>query len=449
LIKKRFFLKFLKPFLKKEKPMNNKNVIIKKEIKNIIKKINEILSIEKINEIAQQTNAIDKRIRSMSLYSYTLTMILANTLEKEISISAIIDKAIENNIIEREGITDAALSYQVDKRGSDFFKKLFEELMKIAVFFPRKTRRKIIRSFNKVNVFDATVIKLCEKLIGTYKGSNGKSSLKLHFRYNYNSGIPEGICITEGKNSDLTNMVLEDTITPNTLYLQDLGYYDFDLFKQYCENDCYFVSRVKINAKCVILKDLSGRHKELECMEMDRFKNACSFDFEYDLLVKLENDLIVRLVKVYSESDNKYYRYYTNLFDTDEWSIWDIKDLYTLRWSIEIFFRDLKHVLGCIHMVFRTKDRILSQIYSALCYYVIVRIFMFVASFEDNKNLDYYSFSYCSRFVKMNIVSLYKQYLLSEMFDVKDFVNHCLFDIKNKGGKKHYSTLSKRNKRLT
>lgn len=429
--------------------MNSKNVIINKEIKNIIKKINEILSVEKINEIAQQTNAADKRIRSMSLYSYTLTMLLSNTLEKEISISAIIDKAIENNIIEREGITDAALSYQVDKRGSDYFKKLFEELVKIAILFPRKTRRKIIRSFDKVNVFDATVIKLCEKLIDTYKGSNGKSSLKLHLIYNYDSGLPEGTCITEGKESDLTNMLLEDNITPNALYLQDLGYYDFDLFKLYGVNDCYFVSRVKINAKCVILKDLSGNHKKLEGMEMDRFQNACSLDFEYDLLVQLENDLIVRLVKVYSESDNKYYRYYTNLFDTDEWSIFDIKDLYTLRWSIEIFFRDLKHVLGCIHMVFRTKDRVLSQIYSALCYYVIVRIFMLAASFEDNKDIDYYSFSYCSRFVKLNLVSSYKMYLLSEGFDITDFVSHCLYDIKKKAGKTHYDRLSKRNKRLT
>ncbi len=54
--------------------------------------------------------------------------------------------------------------------------------------------------------------------------------------------------------------------------------------------------------------------------------------------------------------------------------------LYSLRWQVEIFFRDLKSVLGITNFVSKSENGVKIQIYAALCFYVLTQIFIHKAA---------------------------------------------------------------------
>lgn len=116
---------------------------------------------------------------------------------------------------------------------------------------------------------------------------------------------------------------------------------------------------------------------------------------EYDLLVELTNGLRVRLVGVFDKEEKEYRFYITNLLDNFDWSIKEIIFLYKNRWSIEIFFRDLKVELGCFKIMVETKERIESQVWAGLVFFVFIRVFMAIVSIRSKINIDLLSFKRC------------------------------------------------------
>ena len=83
--------------------------------------------------------------------------------------------------------------------------------------------------------------------------------------------------------------------------------------------------------------------------------------------------------------------YVTNIFDA-LFTPSVIYELYSKRWTIEIFFNDIKHILKLEHIFSKNKNGIMVEIYSALILYLLVRIMIAIAAKKSGKKITDFSF---------------------------------------------------------
>jgi len=79
----------------------------------------------------------------------------------------------------------------------------------------------------------------------------------------------------------------------------------------------------------------------------------------------------LRLLKY---KDEREWMFLTNI-STEDLSAEDIRDIYRLRWMIEIFFRKLKHVATIKHLYSTTANGVLIQVYSTLIAYTLINMY--------------------------------------------------------------------------
>lgn len=133
------------------------------------------------------------------------------------------------------------------------------------------------------------------------------------------------------------------------LLLFDLGYYGYRLFQGIEGYGGYFVTRLKTNANPTIVRVLDGPARGT--LEGESLQSALLrlrrpvFDAVVRVRYKNKRGRHVhaefRLVAVRNKETKQYHLYITNV-PAERLSAEDIAKVYTLRWEIEILFRQLK-----------------------------------------------------------------------------------------------------------
>lgn len=154
----------------------------------------------------------------------------------------------------------------------------------------------------------------------------------------------------------------------------DKGYWNFDRFADLTEKEIRFITPMK---KGTAYEVLSERN----------WKNIS------DKRIKLSNGLELRLIQVETEEENG--EYLTNIFDL---SAMDIVHAYEIRWSIEIFFREIKSYLKIDHFMSKSLNGMLIQIFCTLIAYALMVLFKIIYG------LYWVSIIEIKRWVKYNII---------------------------------------------
>jgi len=135
----------------------------------------------------------------------------------------------------------------------------------------------------------------------------------------------------------------------NVVLVFDKGYWKLDRFKELGEKGYRFITPMKINTKYDVLS------RKVDKGILDEF-------------VKLSNGSILRSVTFYTDEGVE--RYLTNLDLLPE----EIREIYRMRWSIEIFFREIKPYLKIERFVGKNLNTALIQIFSTLIAYVLIAL---------------------------------------------------------------------------
>jgi hypothetical protein len=154
----------------------------------------------------------------------------------------------------------------------------------------------------------------------------------------------------------------------------DKGYWNFDRFADLTEKEIRFITPMK---KGTVYEVLSERN----------WKNIS------DKRIKLSNGLELRLIQV--ETEEEIGEYLTNIFDL---SAMDIVHAYEIRWSIEIFFREIKSYLKIDHFMSKSLNGMLIQIFCTLIAYALMVLFKIIYG------LHWVSIIEIKRWVKYNII---------------------------------------------
>jgi hypothetical protein len=228
---------------------------------------------------------------------------------------------------------------------------------------------------------DGTVIKTLAGVVeAAYLKSpttgQSRSAWRLHTHFAVERGVPLRIDVTGANNSGATDerAVLREALEADRCYLMDRGYAQFSLFNAIHDQGSSYVCRVRDNSVYEVLE-------QRPLTAADREANVIS-----DLEVRLGKDRAaedqprhrLRIVMIATTPHQKrgkasggstgpgsdgWLRLATDLMDVPAEVI---AFLYRQRWLIEIFFRFLKHILGCRHLLSTDRVGVEIQAYCAI-----------------------------------------------------------------------------------
>lgn len=215
---------------------------------------------------------------------------------------------------------------------------------------------------NTVYALDSTTINLCFSLFpwATYKSD--QHAVKVHTVLDLRSKIPTFIRITPAQLHDvlfLDQLLLE----PGAFYIMDRGYLDFARLRRWNLASAFFVTRARKNL----------RYKRLISHEVDKTMGVqCdqTILLKWFYSVKGYPDRL-RRVRFLDPQSNKRLVFLTNNFTLPAQTI---ADLYRSRWHIELFFKWIKQHLRIKAFVGTSPNALKTQIWTAVCAYVMVAI---------------------------------------------------------------------------
>jgi hypothetical protein len=183
---------------------------------------------------------------------------------------------------------------------------------------------------------------------------------KLHLQFDVLKGVPADATITPGASSEPEQLRVQ--LQPGRLYVLDRGYAGYQLFRDILDAGSSFVGRVKDTTAFRVAEErIVSAEAHAAGVVRDAVISKLGTDHHKDYLGRNVRLVIVQRTKPDGSTE-------------DLWLVTDRLDLdaelvalaYRYRWTIELFFRWFKCVLGCRHLLSECRNGVAIQCYVAL-----------------------------------------------------------------------------------
>lgn len=265
------------------------------------------------------------------------------------------------------------LSRMNEDKPHSLYEALFEKLLKRCKGL---TSGHNFRFKNPLYSLDASTIDLCLSVFPWADFRTTKGGIKLHVGLNHDGYLPEFVTITEAKTHDvIAGRALQ--FPKGSIVVVDRGYNDYAWYKQLTDNGIFFVTRLKSNAKIrVMMRHTVPKKKGVISDQTIEFSGA-----------QTAKRCPVRLRRIgYKDAiTGKHYIFLTNNFTLSSKTI---ADIYKARWQVELFFKWIKQNLKIKSFVGTSKNAVLTQIWIALCVYLLLAYIKFQSAIKKSmKNI--------------------------------------------------------------
>ena len=233
----------------------------------------------------------------------------------------------------------------------------------------------------KTAVRVASLAWLPSKGNGKNKGAS-VDGYRMHTHFEILRGIPERMDVTpanpKGKNDE--KAVLASALKPDRCYVTDRGYAKFELFNQINAIKSSYICRARDNSTPKILKErglteadrAAGVLTDREVVLGGQASNSRSVATDHPVrFIEIEATAHVRTGRGGNNCEGRL-RLVTNLMDV---SAELITEAYRLRWLIELFFRMIKQLLGCRHLLSTKPGGVEIQMYLAIIACLLILIY--------------------------------------------------------------------------
>lgn len=275
------------------------------------------------------------------------------------------------------GLTTVArstLASANEKRPWMIYESLFYALLKQCTSLSSGTAASF--SFrNSLYALDASVIDLCLSMFPWATFRKQKGALKLHALLNVRSQVPELIVLTEGKKHEVkvAHEIDFSVYQKGSIFVVDRGYLDYALLKKIIDAGHHFVIRTKKSTHLVRLKE----HRPPTGKGVLKDEKV-AFILE-NAQKKYPDDL--RRVTFFDEVHKVHYEFMT---DECRLSAVNIAAIYKQRWQVELFFKWIKQHLKIKTFLGTSKNAVMTQIWVAMIYFLLVSWIKFQTSFKGS-----------------------------------------------------------------
>jgi len=329
----------------------------------------------RLHEVGCQRDKAGNRTLHFDQYCMFVLLFLFNPVVRSLRA---IEQASELRKVQRKlgcrRASLASLSEATDVFQPELLKEIIAELAGQLQPIARDPRLKDVQ--HTLTLVDGTLLKglpvLLQAAMGDPRAAKHKAKFRLHTQFDLERGVPIRIDVTEGSGRGKASerAVLAKALEKGRCYVDDRGYAKFKLFNEIVTAQSSYVCRLRDNSR----------------YEIEEQHALCDEDVEagvlLDAVVQMGDtskadarpDHPIRLVVVKATphekrggsagpASNGQLLIATNLLDLPAWII---ALIYRYRWTIEIFFRFFKHVLGCRHLLSHDPVGIEIQTYCAI-----------------------------------------------------------------------------------
>jgi hypothetical protein len=216
---------------------------------------------------------------------------------------------------------------------------------------------------------DGTLLKALPKITWALWLDEQHRAVKNHVHFEILKGVPVAATLTDGNGNE--KEVLAAHLQAGRIYVIDRGYTKYELLQEILDHDSSFVNRIRDDYAGEVLEErpISAEGQAVGVVR-DRLLRLGSDPRRHDLAEP------VRVLEVQCTPHPK--RTHTGRGGPEQSETLaiatDLVDLeadvialiFQYRWTIEIFFRFYKHILGCRHLLSHNRNGIELQTYAAI-----------------------------------------------------------------------------------
>ena len=294
-------------------------------------------------------------------------------------------------------VSPQALDQRFGEETVTFFKNIFVSLLKKQIL--GKTKFVNSHGFNNIFLMDSTEIKLPSKCKDKYKGRQLQSTMKINLLLELLNFSIKNISLNEGiKNEQKFSKHIYKHLCTDSLVLKDLGYFNFEDFKEIENRNSFFISRLRAGTKLFSLNPSPSYSKNGKIIEKTKYLvtkagelgNNLNFNEtkEYHFLIgevkmpirivltKLPQELLDKRTEAIEKREQRTKKtasfardslsvsgYVTNLWG---FSSSEIIELYKMRWQIELLFKIFKSDFKIDKIKNLKTERVEVHIYATL-----------------------------------------------------------------------------------
>lgn len=209
---------------------------------------------------------------------------------------------------------------------------------------------------------DGTLLAALPRMAWALWQDDQHRAAKAHLHFDVLKGVPCDATLTAGNGSEREQ--LRQALQAGRLYVIDRGYLDYELYRDILAAESSFVARVKQNVAYAVEEErpVSAAAAAAGVLR-DVVVSRLGSDHRTDCLWHS-----VRLVWVATGKTGADGRPEVLVLCTDrlELAAELVALAYKYRWSVELFFRWLKCILGCRHLLSTSPNGVTIQVYVAL-----------------------------------------------------------------------------------
>jgi hypothetical protein len=240
---------------------------------------------------------------------------------------------------------------------ASYLRAIVHELAEQALPLEKGLHAEALRGLTAV---DGTLLPGLPRMLWALWQDPQHRAAKMHLHFDVLKGIPTDATLTPAACSEPEQ--LRATLQPDRLYVVDRGYASYQLFRDILDAGSSFVARVKDNTAFTVLEERTlTAAAQAAGVVRDVVVAKLGSEHHKDFLGQNVRLVIVRRAKPNGEIEELWL--VTDRLDLDA----DLVALaYRYRWSVELFFRWFKCVLGCRHLLFEDQNGVALQAYAAL-----------------------------------------------------------------------------------
>lgn len=252
------------------------------------------------------------------------------------------------------------------KLAEQLFWNMLNHLQTLQPAFGGNRRPKFAFRFKRlIHVVDATTIQLMARSLNWAKHRRRKAAAKCHLRLDLQTFLPRcAIVDTAAEHESQRARELCANVHAGEIVIFDKAYVDFAHLADLSARDVSWVTRAKDNLQFRVVRKL---------------QDGAQGNVLRDDLIRLATPAVqevypvaLRRVIARVEVDGEL-RQMVFITNHVTWSPQTIADLYRCRWSIEVFFNELKQTLQLADFLGHSERAVKWQVWTALLAYVLLR----------------------------------------------------------------------------
>ena len=227
------------------------------------------------------------------------------------------------------------------------------------------------QALTTLTAVDGSLLPALPKMVWAMWNFENKKAARLHLHFEVLKSVPVAAKITAGKSCE--KKAMHEMLEAGRFYVMDRGYEQFRLFQAIIDEGSSFVCCVRdqMTWKIIAEHPLSDAARAAGVV----------FDAEVDLGAKkavgvLKQPLRVVQVDIGKKGKDGRPLILTLVTDKLDMEVELIALAYRYRWQIELFFRWLKCVLSCRHLLSTCQNGVEIQVYLALIASLLIALWL-------------------------------------------------------------------------